>query len=208
MGARRSMWSRYGLAIVLACGTTACRHAAVEPVAFPDGEVVVRATDARTGAPLETCDLVGLRTSRVISSRTPSGPNVAADGVHRFRVRPMRGWLKLGAPGYSETWSPEVRLDAGGTASLAVALEPLGRLVVIVVDDAGAPLKEGTLLVLGRDFEQAIGVKDGVADARLDAGERVVTVDVDRMPGYEPFELPIVIRPGEQTNARLQVARR
>jgi hypothetical protein len=175
---------------------------------LPDGEVVVRARDARTGAPLEVCDLVGMRTARTIVSMTPSGPNVAADGVHRYRVRPMAGHLKLGAPGYSETWTPDVRVEAGGTTSVSVALAPLGRLVVVVVDDAGVPLKEGTLVVWGREFEQAIAVKDGVADVRIDAGERVVVVDPERMPGFEPFELPVVIRPGESTNARITVAPR
>ena len=77
-----------------------------------------------------------------------------------------------------------------------------------VVDGDGEPLKEGTLVVWGREFEQAISVKDGVADVQIDAGERVVSVDPDRMPGFEPFELPVVIRPGEPTTARITVARR
>ena len=211
MGARRSMWSMCGLAIVLVWGTTACRHApmeSAEPVAFPDGEVVVRARDARTGAPLEVCDLVGLRTGRTIVAVMPSAPNVASDGAHRYRVRPMAGRLKFGAPGYSETWTPEVRVASDETTSMAVALEPLGRLIVTVVDGDGEPLKEGTLVVWGREFEQAISVKDGVADVQIDAGERVVSVDPDRMPGFEPFELPVVIRPGEPTTARITVARR
>ncbi|MFO0934149.1 MAG: hypothetical protein U1E39_15785 [Planctomycetota bacterium] len=211
MGARRSTWSSCGLAIVVVCGTTACRHApmeSAEPVAFPDGEVVVRVRDARSGAPLEVCDLVGMRTGRTISAVTPSAPNVAADGVHRYRVRPMAGRLKLGAPGYSETWTPDVRVASGETTSVAVALEPLGRLIVTVVDGDGEPLKEGTLVVWGREFEQAISVKNGVADVQIDAGERVVSVDPDQMPGFEPFELPVVIRPGEPTTARIPVARR
>ncbi len=211
MRARGSRWRSCGLVVVLASGTAACRHApmgSAEPVAFPDGEVVVRASDAQTGAPLEVCALVGMRTRRTIVAMTPSAPNVAADGVHRYRVRPMAGHLKLNAPGYSETWTPDVRVASGETTSVAVALEPLGRLIVTVVDGDGAPLPRGTLVVLGREFEQTILVKDGVADVRIDAGERVVSVDPDQMPGFEPFELPVVIRPGEATTARLTVTRR
>ena len=203
---RKGWWPTVVFGLALPWG--GCQRAAVEPVPQADGEVVVRARDARTGAPLAACDCVGMRTSWTISSFTPSAPNLAADGVHRYRVRPMRGRLKLAAPGYSETWTPEVQVESGGTTSLSLALEPLGRLVVTVVDRAGEPLKEGTLLVLGRASEQAIAVKDGVADVQIDAGELTVVVDPDVMPGFAPAEIVVDVQPGQRTAARLELERR
>ncbi len=168
----------------------------------------IRVRDAQTGTAIERCDLVGSRTATSISSQTPSAPNVSADGVHRYRVPPMRGRLKLRASGYSETWTEEVQVEAGTTTSLSLALVPLGRLVVTVVEPDGRPLRDGTLIVVGRAFEQAIGVKDGKADVWLDAGEYVMGADPDSMPGWESFEESVAIRPGERTDAQLRVTRR
>ena len=168
----------------------------------------MRVRDAWTGAPIEVCDLVGSKTAQALTMYTPSGPNVAPDGVHRYRVRPMVGRLRFDAPGSSSAWTDPVRIDAGSAPTMSLEMQPLGRLVVTVVEADGRPLKEGSLLVVGRELETTIVVKDGVADAAVDAGELLVIVDPDFMPGFVPAEEVVVTHPGRRANVRLEVERR
>lgn len=178
------------------------------PAVPPSATLRVRVRDALTGKPVERCNLVGTRSAGQVQAITPSADDVATDGVHRYEISPLVGRVRLAAEGYRETWSDDVRLSAGETKDLLVDLEPLGRLVVAVSEDDGAPVASGTLLLTGPDLEATSIVKAGVADGRIDAGEITIVVDPEFMPGYAPQARLVVVRPGERTDVRLQVTRR
>lgn len=178
------------------------------PTATASATLEARVRDARTGAPISRCSVVGRRTAGRIEEVMPSGDHVAADGVHRFEVPPMVGRVRLSADGYGETWTDEVRLAAGETTAVEVPLVPLSRLVVEVVERDGTRVRSGTLRLYGRDLDATLIVRDGVADGPVDADEVLVVVDPEFMPGFAPREQRVALRPGERTDARLVVERR
>lgn len=168
----------------------------------------VHVTDAGTGKPITHCGIVGWDEGRTFTEVTPSGYDVAADGVHRFELTPMSGRVRLAADGYSETWSKRFRLRAGTTERLAVSMNRLSRLVVTVVETDGSPVKEGTLLLKGPDLLRTLVVENGVVDQRVDPGRVRLVVDPRFMEGYEPHSQWLTLSPGERTELTLRVKRR
>jgi hypothetical protein len=179
------------------------------------GTLEIEVTDAKTGAPIPRCVVVGWDAGDVLTEVTPSldGHRVAPDGRHRFAVPRGVCRVRLAAHGYSETWSGDASVAAGRTQALAVAMEPLARLVVRVVETDGAPVAEGTLLVtgvdpMGADRIETLSIRSGLADQLVDAGRVAVEVDPTFLPDYVPQQAPATLRPGERTDLTLTVVRR
>lgn len=141
-----------------------------------------------------------------MSEVTPSGDNVAVDGLHRFVVPPNLRRVRLAAPGYSETWSGSAEVAAGQAKSLAVSMSPLSRLVVRVVQTDGAPIPNGgALLLKGPDRIDTMIVKSGLADEQVDAGTVDVRVDPDFLPGYSRTSKRVTLMPAQRTDLTLEV---
>lgn len=169
-------------------------------------QLVLQVRDSESGSPVLRCSIVGYRRGAELSSVTPRGPNVAADGNHHFTLVPGTTRVKIGADGYSESWSEPFVVSPGREVSLSMSLRPLAHLVVHVRSTDGKAVQAGTLLLLGNDdFEQALNVKDGLIDMRVDAVRGALVVDPESMPGFRPGERPIQLQPGKLTEVTVDL---
>ena len=140
-----------------------------------------------------------------MSSVTPRGPTVAADGNHHFALVPGTTRVKIGAEGYSESWSDPFVVSPGREVTLSMSLRPLAHLVVHVRSTDGKAVQSGALLLVGNDFEQALNVKDGLIDMQVNAIRGALVVDPESMPGFRPGERPIQLQPGKLTEVTVDL---
>jgi hypothetical protein len=179
------------------------------------GVAVIRAVDAGTGEPIPDQMYYGIRFAfrKEDVDRRPHvevdwrGTPEVPDGVRRNDL--AAGWwrLRLEADDYRPTWTPRFRVEEGKTTDLTVRMLLSNRLRVTVLEPDGTPCADGTLVIRGPRYLQAMHVSDGVGETSVHRDTIQVSVDPRMMEGYRPWTRTVEMSYGETTEVTVRLER-
>lgn len=166
------------------------------------GHLVLTVVDAKTGAPVATCDYHAVRFA-FTRDRVEPHPEMLLDGPGRppspdgrYRWDLAAGWhqLQIDADGYRDRWTPVFRIAAGQETRLELALRTANRLRVLVLDEHGEPLPEGGVLLVGEHYRGGLAIEDGVGERLIPADAITLSVGDVFLPDYAYQKLEVPLR--------------
>ena len=179
------------------------------------GALVLTVRDAETGAPVTDCDYHSARFAferRLVEPHPPmmiDGPARPGSAAGRYRWDLAAGWhqLRVDANGYRNAWTPVFRIQAGKETALDLAMRTANRLKVVLLDENGAPVADGGVLLTGKDYRGGMHIADGVGERLIPADEITVTVGDVFMEDYARETVTVPLRPGIVNEVTIRLRR-
>ncbi|MCU0728256.1 MAG: hypothetical protein MUE73_21115 [Planctomycetes bacterium] len=184
------------------------------------GWLALSAKDVETGEPVRDAAFHSVRFSfeqRLVEAHPPmkvDGPARLEWSVGTLNRRSWcwklaAGWYQLciDADGYRNTWTPVFRVEEGRETPLAVELRKANRLKVNVLDERGAPIAEGGVLLLGKDFRAGLHIANGVGERFVPVDEVSIEVGRTFLEEYADEVVTVPLRPGIVNEVTIRLRR-